>query len=110
MIGVFFWIAPANPNAQVQAQDRDQAAPPSTADIQSVISSRCVGCHAIHPKLMDAPAPKGVILESAEDIDKHANMIFIQAVQLKVMPLGNITHITDEERALIARWYAGRTP
>ena len=105
MLGVFFWIAPKSPQAQAQ-----NLAPPSTAEIQVIINSRCIGCHATHPTLMDAPAPKGVILEAAEEIDKHANMIFIQAVQLKVMPLGNLTHITDEERALIAKWYEGRKP
>ena len=30
-----------------------------------------------------------------------------QAVRLKAMPLGNVTQMTDAERALLARWAAG---
>jgi uncharacterized membrane protein len=31
--------------------------------------------------------------------------VFEQTVTLKTMPMGNVTQITDAERALIAAWY-----
>jgi uncharacterized membrane protein len=58
---------------------------------------------------MGGPTPKGVVLESEGDLQKHANTIFIQVVQLKAMPLGNITHMTEEERTQVSLWYEQKT-
>jgi uncharacterized membrane protein len=45
------------------------------------------------------------MLQTPELIRQHADKIYQQAVRLKAMPLANLTHITDEERALIGAWY-----
>jgi uncharacterized membrane protein len=74
-----------------------------------IVQIRCTGCHATTPTLIDGPAPKAVVLESPADLEKHAPAIFIQVVQSKIMPLGNITQMTDEERSLIARWFESRS-
>jgi uncharacterized membrane protein len=47
------------------------------------------------------------LLDSPEAIRANGPRILIQAVQLKAMPLGNITAITDAERAKLADWAAG---
>ena len=44
---------------------------------------------------------------TAEDIKAHAQLIYQQAVQQKAMPLGNVTQITDDERALLGQWFEG---
>ena len=49
-------------------------------------------------------APKGVMLETKEDIKKYAAQINTQ-VMTKAMPIGNITEMTDEERDKIAAWF-----
>jgi uncharacterized membrane protein len=36
--------------------------------------------------------------------------VYQQAVVLKLMPMNNATQITDDERALIQRWFEGRSP
>jgi uncharacterized membrane protein len=36
---------------------------------------------------------------------QHAQEIYQQVVLQKTMPLANMTHITDEERALIGAWF-----
>jgi len=86
------------------------AAPASTADIahiQEIISQRCASCHSAQPTQPGfATAPAGMILQTSDQIRQHADKIYQQAVQLKAMPLANMTHITDEERALIGTWYA----
>jgi uncharacterized membrane protein len=105
MLAVFIWIAPRP--SSVQAQDADVA---DDARVLAIMQSRCAGCHATQPTLMSGPPPKGVVFESEADLRKHANTIFIQVVQLKVMPLGNITHMTDEERSLVARWFEQQKP
>jgi uncharacterized membrane protein len=48
---------------------------------------------------------KGVRLDSEEWINRHAQAIYQQVVVTKAMPMNNATGITDEERALIARWF-----
>ena len=50
-------------------------------------------------------APKGVVLESAEQIGQHAAKI-AETVASGYMPLGNLTGITEQERRLIATWPA----
>ncbi|MND05906.1 hypothetical protein D3C83_269650 [compost metagenome] len=47
------------------------------------------------------------MLETAEQIRARATMINQQAWVTKVMPPGNLTNITDDERRTIARWFKG---
>lgn len=44
-------------------------------------------------------------MNTPEQISARSEDIHEQAVVLKVMPLGNMTQITDDERALIDAWY-----
>jgi uncharacterized membrane protein len=93
------WLAP--PAAPATAG----SATVRLADIEPIIAARCAPCHAAHPKLM-AAAPAGLVLETPRDIMANGARIAMQAVQLKAMPLGNLTHITAEERAKIGAWFA----
>jgi uncharacterized membrane protein len=52
-------------------------------------------------------APSGVVLDTDEEIDSEALRIHQQTVVLKAMPIGNLTEISEEERALIDAWYQG---
>lgn len=80
------------------------------AMIRPVIESRCTTCHSATPTHIAFPAaPAGVMLDSDEDIESAAARIHQQTVVLKAMPIGNLTQIDDEERALIDAWYQGRT-
>lgn len=76
----------------------------SFTKVQDVINSRCIQCHAAAPKLMPTAA-KGIKLDTADEIKAHAQLIYQQAVQQKAMPLGNVTQITDDERALLGQWF-----
>ncbi len=80
------------------------AAPVTFAEVQNVVTQRCVLCHG------PAMQSKNVRLDSAEQVGKHAQAIYQQTVLLKAMPMNNATQITDAERALIGRWFtAGAT-
>jgi len=82
---------------------------PSTADIMPVLQARCVSCHSAapdHPGF--AAAPVGVLLDREELVDLQALMIFNTVNVTQAMPLGNVTQMSEDERDLIARWYAGR--
>ncbi|AJG18498.1 urate hydroxylase PuuD [Cupriavidus basilensis] len=96
-------IAPV-PREVVASKDGAAAAQVSFIQVQEVINSRCIQCHAAAPKLMPSAA-KGIKLDTADEIKAHAQMIYQQAVQQKAMPLGNVTQITDDERALLGQWF-----
>ncbi|HXT03333.1 MAG TPA: hypothetical protein VN760_04090, partial [Casimicrobiaceae bacterium] len=56
-------------------------------------------------------APKGIILETPAQIIASAGAIRQQAVTSRAMPLGNLTRMTDEERARLGAWIdAGARP
>jgi uncharacterized membrane protein len=120
----FAWLAPravvtvAAPPASVSSVSPREspdaalaaalAAPvPTLATVQGILERRCAGCHAEHPKLM-ASAPLGAKFETAAQIETHAARIHQQTVALRVMPPGNLTALTDDERAAIDRWFRAR--
>jgi uncharacterized membrane protein len=45
------------------------------------------------------------MLHDETSIRQNAVKIYQQAVQLKTMPIANLTNMTDEERALIGAWF-----
>ena len=79
---------------------------PSLDQVRAVIEHRCTTCHAATPTHPAFPAaPGGVVLETADQILAEAGRIYQQTVVTKVMPIGNLTGITDEERLLLDHWY-----
>lgn len=100
LLGVVVWLAPA-PGA---ARPAVQAAGVPFERIQQIVGARCLQCHATQPTLMPTPG-KNIVLDSKEGILLHAQQIYQQTVIQKTMPLGNMTNITDEERALIGAWF-----
>lgn len=75
--------------------------------VQAIIAQRCAVCHAASPVQPGiAAAPKGVIFESDAQIRSQAILIAQQSAITRVMPPGNLTQMTEDERALIARWAA----
>ncbi len=76
------------------------------AKVKQVMDQRCVSCHAAKPSFDGfAQAPKGVMLETPEQIGQHAAKI-AETVASGYMPLGNLTQITAAERESIAIWFA----
>jgi uncharacterized membrane protein len=75
------------------------------ADIAPIVSQRCAVCHAAHPTYAGfSAAPQGVLLDTPEHIVGNAAQIEAQAVTSHAMPLGNVTNITDAERAKLGAW------
>jgi len=107
LLATFAWLAPKTPSSAPTPAAGPPLPIPSTADIQTIVIARCNQCHATQPTIM-ASAPLGAILETVEQIEARADKIHLQTVVLKIMPPGNLTQLTDEERAAIGRWHAGR--
>lgn len=87
--------------------DGAQAGAPMTfADIVTIVQARCTTCHGAVPTFAGFPAaPAGVELDQPEQIAKEALRIYQQTVITRIMPIGNLTQMTDEERMTIDRWY-----
>jgi uncharacterized membrane protein len=84
--------------------------PPSSVavnfgEVQAIVLERCAVCHADHPTQAGfAVAPKDVKLDTPERIVASAPKIYEQAVATRAMPIGNLTGMTDPERAKVAAW------
>jgi uncharacterized membrane protein len=101
LTGVIAWIAPSAPTS---SPANAMAAGGDIGQVQKIVDARCVQCHAAKPTMMPTAA-KGIMLEGPAAIRSHAQQIYQQVVVQKAMPLGNITNITDDERALIGKWF-----
>ncbi len=75
-------------------------------EASDVVLGRCSMCHAREP-VWDGMywAPKGVHLETPQDIAAHARQIYLQAGVSHAMPPANITGLTEPERAALRRWF-----
>lgn len=91
----------------------DQPSPAAVAMMASphfeaasqVVQTRCAMCHTASPGWPGIlQAPKNVILDQPAAIANHAHEIAIQAGYSHAMPPGNVTDMTDEERALLVAW------
>jgi uncharacterized membrane protein len=113
-----FWIAmAASPGMRAtlglgEAKPAKLAAvalPTAPKDVVDVVSTRCVMCHAPEPAFEGVgEAPKGVLLDTPEHIAAFGPAIREQAVMSTAMPPNNITEMTAEERAVLARWLQDR--
>jgi len=100
LLGVAVWLAPAPPPATVGVALAEKPARTSLfPQVQAIVEQRCVLCHNAQV------SNKGMMLHTPLLIEQHAQQIYQQAVVLKAMPMNNATQITDDERALLGRWY-----
>jgi uncharacterized membrane protein len=101
-------IAPKAPSQAAAGANANASANAGAqfAQVQGIIQQRCVSCHAAHPSQPGfATAPAGVMLDDPNGVKQNAQRIYQQAVQLKAMPLANMTNMTDAERAKLAAWF-----
>ena len=76
--------------------------------VRNIINARCTSCHSAAPVHPAFPvAPLGIMFDSVEQVVQDADRIYQQTVVTRVMPIGNLTAMTDEERQVIDAWYQG---
>ncbi|HAT84525.1 MAG TPA: cysteine desulfurase [Rhizobiales bacterium] len=74
--------------------------------VTEIVQGRCSMCHAEEPGWDGIPtAPKGVLLETEEQISAAADLIYLHAGRTNAMPPANITYMEEEERRIIRNWY-----
>ncbi len=102
MLTLMVWLRPVSPQASVQSSGQSI----DIGQVMSIIEQRCVPCHASTPTRPGfAQPPKGIVLETADQLRRQASLV-AQTVSNRYMPLGNLTAMTEQERMIIAAWYA----
>ena len=78
--------------------------------VLAIVTTHCTNCHAAEPIDPDFAAPPGgLLLVTLDDIKQKADLVYRMTVVDGVMPLGNKTEMTDEERAQLGAWLKGAT-
>ena len=108
IVGVIIWLAPAtkpalaNKTAVTEPATARLATPtgakPVNAEITGIIEKRCLMCHGAQVQM------KNVRLDTAENLQKNAAMVYQQVIVTKQMPMNNSTGLTDEERQKLGEW------
>jgi uncharacterized membrane protein len=99
--------APAAPAEPAAAPAQASNAGPGFDKVHTVIQERCAVCHSAKPTSpLFSAAPAGVMFDTPEQIRQNAARIQAQAITTQIMPLGNITQMTQQERDLIGAWIA----
>ena len=74
--------------------------------VTDIVMGRCSMCHAQEPYYEGFIAPpKGVVLETPNQIAMQAKTILLQSAVSHAMPPANVTYMEEEERAIIRRWF-----
>jgi len=99
MVAIMWFTAPsANHSVASQKNITDQ-------QIASIMQSRCVSCHGSVPSQPGfAAAPKGIVLETIDQVRQHKDKVYQTTVITRIMPLGNLTGIEPQEREQIRQW------
>jgi uncharacterized membrane protein len=96
LAGTAFALAPARSTNGVASASFERA--------QSIVVQRCAPCHSAQPTQPGfAAPPNGVLLDSPTHILAHVSQMVPQ-VQTRAMPVGNLTGMTEQERAELLDW------
>ena len=99
LLAMVWYLSPKTINSEDTSKISD-------AQMSEIVNARCVSCHAVTPTQPGfVEAPLGMLLDTPENILKNAERVAF-TVQTNYMPIGNLTGMTDEERATVAVWYA----
>jgi uncharacterized membrane protein len=115
LFGTLALLAPREVATPASTTAAPTAAPPvadgpaiASPEALGIVASHCAQCHSAHPTLMPT-APNGARFDSVAEIESRRAAIARQ-LTLKVMPPGNLTHLSDEDRARLIRWAATTPP
>jgi uncharacterized membrane protein len=113
LFGAIAWLStlrnddPAE-EATLQGDAMQFASAEGFEDVTYIVLGRCSMCHAAEPGWDGTHwAPKGVMLETPEQVAFHAEAIYLQAGVSHAMPPANLSYIEPAERAAIVRWFEG---
>ncbi len=98
--GSIAWLMPDAPKSIApSARPAGAAAGNDFAAVRQVLDQRCLQCHGAQLQM------KNVRLDTPEAVKQHAQVVYQQVVVTRLMPMNNSTGMTEEERALLRRWF-----
>jgi uncharacterized membrane protein len=101
----------AAPASSVLGTAATTSAPVAFSTVQGIVTARCIECHSAHPTSKLFPiAPNGMKFDTPAEIRMAAAKIKLMAIDTQAMPLGNLTHMTADERATLAAWLGQGSP
>ncbi len=83
----------------------------TTPEAVVLIRTHCIGCHARVPSdpAFDSAAG-GISFEDIETVKAYSKEILSQAVLSKVMPMGDSSSMTEDERFRLGLWIRSGMP
>lgn len=101
----------AAPASAVPGTAAATSPPVAFSTVQGIVAARCIECHSAHPTSKLFPvAPNGMKFDTPAEIRMAAAKIKLMAIDTQAMPLGNLTHMTADERATLAAWLGQGSP
>lgn len=100
---VMVWLAPSRRVAADVISEQKV----TLQDVVVIFERRCAQCHSDHPTLVPEPA-KNLSFTEPKVIEANAASIYMQVVQQRLMPLGNVTQMTEQERVMVKSWIESR--
>ena len=83
--------------------------PVDTPTAMGIVQKRCTACHSQKPTQPGFVAPPGgFVMDTVDQVLSKADKIVQRTSVSRDMPLGNLTAMTDEERAVLAAWIEGQ--
>jgi uncharacterized membrane protein len=102
LAAVVFALAPSLNVKPASARGAEPAV--DRARVQLIVEQRCVPCHSASPTEPGFSAPpNGIVLQSIDQVLAHLPQVQ-QQLAMRTMPLGNLTGMTDDERATVLMW------
>ena len=113
--GVYAWQYPVLGAALLAVvawwtQPREVPLPPVEGEVtfnrvRAIVGQHCIQCHSPQPTFPGYTQPQaGVLLHTPADLVQNAARLYQQVIVTRIMPLGNLTKMTDQERAVLAAW------
>jgi len=110
LAGVAFALMPPPKGGGTEGAATGSASAGGFIRIEAIVARRCAGCHSAKPTQSGfTAAPNGVLLDTPERILARTEPIR-QQIATRAMPAGNVTGITEEERAEVLAWIERGAP
>lgn len=104
LLATAYGVRPRPASVSAAPAPAPSAAALEAARVEAIAAERCAPCHAASPRRPGfSVAPNGVKLENEAQLRAQAAKVRAQ-VSSRAMPPGNLTGMTDAERATLVEW------
>lgn len=111
LAGLAFLMAPPSATQTTVSDERAaELSAISVGEINGILEVHCAGCHAASPSSpMFSSPPAGLVFENTDHLMAMTDRV-VTSMRSGYMPLGNMTGLSGEERALVIEWITAQRP